>query len=71
VTSEPSGHRDRGENPSKNRLAVLGTAYIGVLSDERGQPSGRFNREMLNLESIEDSRPAGTERTTRGPMRFW
>jgi hypothetical protein len=28
--SEPSGHRDRAENPSKNRLAVLGAAYVGV-----------------------------------------
>ena len=40
---EPSGHRDRVENPSKNRLAVLGAAYVGVLSDERGSPSGEFN----------------------------
>jgi hypothetical protein len=28
---------------SKNKLTVLGAAYVGVLSDERGQPSGRFN----------------------------
>ena len=40
---EPSGHRDRAENPSKNRLAVLGTAYVGVLSRERGSSSGEFN----------------------------
>jgi hypothetical protein len=28
--SEPSGHRDRVENPSRNTLAVLGAAYVGV-----------------------------------------
>ena len=27
---EPAGHRDRAGNLSKNRLAVLGTAYVGV-----------------------------------------
>ena len=40
---EPSGHRDRAGYPSKNRLAVLGTAYVGVLSDERGSPLREFN----------------------------
>jgi hypothetical protein len=34
VALEPSGHRDRVGNLSKNRLAVLGTAYVGVLSVE-------------------------------------
>jgi hypothetical protein len=32
VASEPSGHRDRAGSLSKNRLAVLGTASVGVLS---------------------------------------
>ena len=40
---EPSGHRDRAEQLSKNRLAVLGAAYVGVLSGERGSPMREFN----------------------------
>jgi hypothetical protein len=40
---EPSGHPDRAGNLSKNRLAVLGTAYVGVLSRERVSSSDEFN----------------------------
>jgi hypothetical protein len=43
VALEPSGHRDRAGYLSKNRLAVLGAAYVGVLSDERGSPLREFN----------------------------
>ena len=40
---EPSGHRDRAESLSKNRLAVPGAASVGVLPDERGSPLREFN----------------------------
>ena len=40
---EPSGHPDRAGNLSKNRLAVRGTAYVGVLSRERVSSSDEFN----------------------------
>ena len=43
MASEPSGHRDRAGTLSKNRRAVLGAAYVGVLSRERGSPSGEFD----------------------------
>jgi hypothetical protein len=40
---EPSGHRDRAESLSENRLAVLGATSVGVLSRERGSPLREFN----------------------------
>jgi len=42
VALEPSGHRDRAGNLSKNRLAVLGTAYVGVCRTRGARPS-EFN----------------------------
>jgi hypothetical protein len=35
---EPSGHRDRAGTLSKNRLAVLGAASVGVLSARGARP---------------------------------
>jgi hypothetical protein len=43
AASEPSGHRDRAESLSKNRLAVLAAASVGDLSRERGSPMREFN----------------------------
>jgi len=67
---EPSGHPDRAGNLSKNRLAVLGTAYVGVLSARGARLRAEFNpcacSHQYGLSHPREQQLAGVEASGEG-----